>query len=306
MEKKGKIILIGTMVLTIIIVFGGGYLLYDKVLKKEDKIVENTNTNTNTNIDDEQSITLDVNSDLVKNLPYLDVTMVSSKTVTSDTLPFSLKYELAFTALEKDGITLKCDLNTMKEYGYEGNDLSECFAFIYEIPEATLEKAIQKTLGKNVTVDKSGNMTEFNFKTNLKYKDLQLEKGLEFFNEEEFSSFIGSSLSYDKSRKVFVGTFETQGGGYGPEYNYYDRISATKKEKQITVVEKRIYTGGSYNVYADKGQTTLLFTLTEGDFDDMGGLINYKKYLENGTTITYIFEENEDGSYHFVSSERDK
>lgn len=323
MENNTNKVMVASIVgVAIVFVAVTFYLVFSKI--NEDDKKENLN---NSNTQEEQPVSLATDSELVRTL-FSYVAMNTSlfyenKEVTLGKLSTSIQYEMAFLELEKDGITLSCDLDTMNKINQNNDAKAEdCFAFKYEIPEENLEKALKKVLGEKAVLNKTGKI-DFDFKTKWKYKDLSLQKGLSSFQEENFASTLGSTIYYDQNKRVFVGKYETQGGGYTPSGDFSKIESASKKGKVVTIVEKVFFVdlypntpaviGASqpteYFIYSDFNHTKQIGTVSIEEFDDMyrtgttEEIAAFKeKYIKKATTIIYTFEENEDGSYHFVKS----
>lgn len=327
MESKNKVLM--GMIVAVVIVFAavGTYLVFNKISTNEKE-----EQGSNTNGQEEQVVPVDVESELAKKLiSYVSISdsiFYKKEKVALADLDTASQYEMAFKEIEKEGITLGCDLTTMNEIN-QSNDAKEedCFAFEYTIPEQNLEKALRSVLGEKATPSKSETPINFHFKTKWKYKDLSLQKGLSPFKDENFESFIGSDIFYDKNKKMFVGTYETQGGGWADDGIYSKVESASKKGKVVTITEKIIFVGlnpitpdvvgypkpTEYIIYADSNYSKKIGKLNIDDYDNMlhgnssksfGDLVN--DYADKAMTVIYTFEENGDGSYHFVSSEIQK
>lgn len=292
-------------------------------INEEDKEIEN-----NPNSQEEQAVALDINSEIVSNLMnYVNISsdsFVVKNKITVNNLSVAEQYEMAFKEMDKEGITLGCDLTTMNEINQtSSSNIEDCFAFEYMIPEANLESAMKKVFGENVTFHKPTTELEFNFSTKWKYKDLLLQKGLVTFQENKFESVVDSHIYYDVEDRVFIGKYETEGGGIADKGIYSKVESASKKEKTITITEKVIFVDlypitpsvvgyaetKEYIIYSDYNHTKQIGTISVADYETM--LSNHDNafdklidtYKEKAMTIIYTFEENKDGSYHFISSE---
>lgn len=318
-ENKNKImlaIIVGAVIVFAAVAF---YLVFSK-MNEDDKKEKVTNTNSQ----EEQVVALDVDSELVNQLMnYVSIKeyiFYDTKEVKSENLSISSQYEMAFFELDKEGVSLSCDLDKMSETN-QNNDVKveDCFIFEYEIPEENLEKAMKQVLGEKVALNKSEDSTFFHFSTKWKYKDLSLQKGLSDFQEEKFESFIGSTILYDEEKKAFIGSFETQGGGWGDDNSILSKVeSASKEGKKVSIVEKVIFIDlhpsrpavdgleplEEYSIYSDRKYTKEIGKVKVADFEseNFSPKELLEKYLDKAMTIVYTFEENENGSYRFVSS----
>ncbi len=320
-ESKNKIMVAIIFGVVLVFVAIAVSLVFMKI--NED---DNGETESNTNSQEEQTVALDINSDLVTTLMnYVKIhsySFVTKDKVTVESLSIAEQYEMAFKEIDNTNITLGCDLAAMNEVNQTSNsNVEDCFIFEYTIPEKNLESATKKVLGESTILKKQTTELTFDFSTKWHYEDLSLQKGLSSFQKERFESFIGSSIYYDENSKSFIGKYETEGGGTAFDGVYSKVESASKKGKTVTITEKVIFidlyptnqTGypepTEYIIYSDYNHIKQIGTVSVADYEEM--LSNSDKgldklmdtYSSKAMTVIYTFEENSDGSYHFVSSE---
>lgn len=321
-ENKNKVML--AVILGVVIVFAavGTYLVFSKI-STEEKEEETSNSNA------EQVVNLDANSELVtKLISYVDIQtnkFYQNEKVLVNNLTMAEQYEMAFKEIDSTGITLGCHLEEMKQDSQTDIvSLENCSSFHYEIPEENLEKAMKQVLGNSAFPDKTSAILDFHFSTKWKFKDLSLQKDLSSFQEENFESPIGSTIYYDTFKKSYVGNYETQVVELEDNGIISKIESASQEGKKVSIVTKVIFIDlhpttpavigwelEEYNIYSDLEYRNQIGTIKIEDYDfflhsssnkELESIL--EQYKENATTIVYTFEENEDGSYHFVSSEK--
>lgn len=308
-NKKNKTLLIVGIILVIILLGIGGYLLLAKD-KKEDKPVENTNTNSNTNVEVGQ---LDVKGDLVQGLMNSiksdDMEFYRNQELNFSNLSEKNKFSFAFKRLDGKGITVSCNMDSFEGMDTSEIDMQDCWIMDYEIEESIMNEAFQKAFGKDVTPTKTTNPIEFYLCTDLTFGNLTMQKDLN--SDELFCGVASSTIRYDANKKSYVGEFSTSGGGEAASGNISKLLSATQGENGITITEKVIFVDiypeeenpTEYVIYADMENKKKIGTIGVNEFDiskDNSNLVD--QYMDKAMTVIYTFAENEDGSYHFVSS----
>jgi len=286
--KKRNILLIVAIFLALLVVAGGGYLVYNKILKKEDKTVTEKDTNRNDE-KEEQAVALDTDSELVKNL-LSEVKLFfcledyfyeeAHKDITLENMELERKYAYAIQRLK--------NVNILPITGKYNDDVEH---WQFEVTESDMEKALQSALGKNAILEKKTIKGEF------------IAASIDDKGNKKLG-FI-SDIIYNDSKKTFtIEMYEAQGCMVGPKA--IKVTSASKKGKVVTITEKAMFLDYSktvdteYAVYSDLEYTKEIGTVNISEFENNSDVTN--KYLEKAMTVTYTFEENEDGSYHFVSS----
>ncbi len=314
MKKKRNLLLIVTIVLAIIVVIGGGYLVYDKVLKK-DNLEKNENRNGEK---EEQAVALATDSELVNTLfSYVNMNthlFYENEEVTLEKLSSSLQYQMAWLELENKDITISCNM--------QETSMEDCYFFLYEVPEASLERALKKVLGEKATLNKEDHF-KFDFRTKWKDNNLFIPPLEDSIYNENFVSFYNTTSIYMVEDEAFIGEYATHEGPYTPFGDFSKIESASKKGKTITIVEKAFFVDlhpktstaigtpkpTEYIIYSDSKYTKPIGTVSIEEFDKLCRTGTSKeieafteKYIKEAMTVTYTFEENGDGSYHFVSS----
>lgn len=296
MKKKSLGIVMLIIILILVLV---GYWILQKGKENNSKEEEN----------DKELVTLDVGSDLVtSNYQFLfanfyDSYFYTNKTVTVDNLSEEKKFELAFKRLTTEGITL-VDADNMDDY-YS----------VLTISRETMEKALKSALRKEIAYDTTKALGDF-----YVYTDLGVTESGEFLDNcldvqcDYFRAFI-YRFHFDESKDAFVGEVDYNSiddpGLLAWKYSTLE--SATKKGSTLTIVEKVIFIQVSseinvesdtfsYQVCADVDCENVIETVKNANKDNQYQNIGIDKYMDSANTVTYVFEENEDGTYHFVSS----
>ncbi len=308
MESKNKVLM--GIIVAVVIIFAavGTYLVFSKI-SEDEKVQRDSNSNSQ----EEQAISIDKSDTVVFSLMNFledrDYPFYQAKKTTVSSLNIETKYTLAFKKLGTD-ITITCDRSTLDE----GSGLESCWSFHFEIKEEAVALAFANAFGQGVVPDKIEKEIEFPLSTDIKLKDLHVEKGLEEAIENEtFSSVASATLKYDEEKKVYTGNFEIQGGGWSNNGIFSTVESASKKKNRITITEKVIFVDSNpkdvsepteYSIYSDYNHTTEIGKIKVSDYDKEGFDTNalVEQYSDNAMTVIYTFEENSDGSYHFVDS----
>ncbi len=170
----------------------------------------------------------------------------------------------------------------------------------FQIEKEKLRDACQQVLGEDCQLDEKKVYSSF------------------YFGTSEQISGIVDQFFYDEDSKQYQGVFQKEESVLPSLQESYAKIvEVTAKNDQLILVEKVIFTDVferlaenidverdtfSYAIYADYHHTVLLDEIADANADNHYQDISIDSYLDRASTVTYIFQKNENGSYRFVSS----
>lgn len=296
MKKRNRIVIV-TIVFSFLVIVGGGYLVYDKVLQKKDKTTVERDTNKNEE-KEEQVVNLDINNDLVKDLlgdlkpyPCLDTYFYidGHQNLKAEDIDFQRKYSLAVQRLKNVKIVPDPEYANLPEELDDGGE-----HWMFEVSEEEMEKALKSALGDTAVLEKKS----------FAGHDYQYTFVLDSNGQKKYGAM---SLTYHPAERTFTVKMN-DGGGCGLGYDIVKVESASKKGKTITIVEKAMFlteigeveSATEFGVYKDLEHKKEIGRVDIEEFNNNSSIAD--QYLENAMMITYTFSLNEDGSYHFVSS----
>lgn len=229
-----------------------------------------------------------MNMDLLSHFVYLvnSEEFHTEEEFTYDTLSTRTKYEMALKRVDPSSIKVKCS--------------NDCTSITFSVSRESMEKGFRSAFGESVKIvemDKLemdaviGPISEMNIESSIRN---QFEEDFSFISKE---SFI---LEYDEETDSYSGTFLVKKDYiYKPKYPYSSILKVGIKDGKYVLVEKIVFVeeDGKYQtLYKDYRHTQKIGTVSISKSSRMD------KYIDKGSVIIYEFEENEDGTYHFVKS----
>ena len=231
--------------------------------------------------------TLDIKSDLIKNLYnyiskfsyYDELIAYQSKKVTEKDLANSLKLLTIFNNLDKNDAT-------RIEYQYENEYIPKREHIIYS--KKIIEDKASEIFGSNVSI-----------------------------THENASPYDGHSIIYKNNE---YDSFDYEGGGGVPwESSTSKLIKAEQIGDEIYIYDKYVHLlevenivnginhAGSYDIYSSSDKTVKLSSKVDFDKNNLYGddqIGNIEKFLKQElTTYKHTFKKASDGSYYWYSTE---